>query len=363
LRKIVVFESDDWGSIRMPSVESFRKLEKAGLNLVGRDALRYNQNDTLASPEDLTKLFTVLSSVKDKNSNYAVFTPISIVGNPDFQKIKDSCFSKYYFEPFTETLKKYSGREGSFDLWKEGIARKIFVPQMHGREHLNISAWMRALRDNDKYTLLAFEEGCWGFLPDQSRFPGVDFQAAFLFKDLSELDFQKKIIEDGLNLFESLFGYRAEYFVPPNGPFNNSNNKTLFENGIKYRSVSKIQSEPFGNGRYKKVIHWLGQKEGNGLKYITRNCFFEPCQSGKDWVDSCMNDINISFRWGKPAIISTHRVNYIGALNPTNRVNGLKQLSILLGKIIKKWPEVEFITTPELGALINGGGGGKKTRI
>ena len=47
-RKIVVIESDDWGSIRMPSLETFEKLSSNGLNLSSGDALRYNKNDTLA---------------------------------------------------------------------------------------------------------------------------------------------------------------------------------------------------------------------------------------------------------------------------------------------------------------------------
>ncbi|MBK7480400.1 MAG: hypothetical protein IPI69_12245 [Bacteroidales bacterium] len=32
-RKIVVFESDDWGSIRMPSMEVYSEFRNKGLNL------------------------------------------------------------------------------------------------------------------------------------------------------------------------------------------------------------------------------------------------------------------------------------------------------------------------------------------
>jgi hypothetical protein len=166
------------------------------------------------------------------------------------------------------------------------------------------------------------------------------------------LVYQKSVIYEGLHLFRELFGYEAEYFVPPNGPFNNSLNKTLAENGIRYRCASKIQNEPLGFGKKKKVVHYLGQKEKNGIRYITRNCFFEPSQKGKDWVDSCLNDIKIAFRWHKPAIISSHRVNYIGALNPVNRDTGLNQLSVLLKQISKNWPDVEFMTTPQFGKLM-----------
>ncbi len=350
-RKIVVFESDDWGSIRMPSSDSFRRLEKAGLDLRSADAERYNLNDTLASVYDLENLFTVLSGVKDMRGNCAVFTPVSLVANPDFQKIRESDFQEYFYEPFTETLKHYPGCENSFELWKEGIEKKLFVPQMHGREHLNVTAWMRALRNGDKNTLLAFKEGMWGFVPVQ--YPEVDYQAAFLLNDPIELEYCKNVIIDGLKLFKKLFGFSAEFFVPPNGQFNSNLNRTLAENGIKFRFASKIQNESLGLGKTSKKFHYNGQKEKHGIRYIIRNCFFEPSLAGKDYIDSCLYEIKTAFHWNKPAIISSHRVNYIGLLNPSNRDSGLRQLSKLLKEITQNWPDVEFMTTPQMGVLMN----------
>ena len=349
-RKIIVFESDDWGSVRMPSLKSFEELEKAGLNLRTEDAERYNLNDSLATKEDLEKLFEVITSVKDKSGNYTVFTPVAVVANPDFKKIKEADFKEYFYEPFTETLKRSNGCEKSFEMWLEGIKNQIFIPQLHGREHLNVTAWMNALKRKDKQAHLAFNEGVWGFVPE--NYPIVDYQAAFLPGSPQELEYHKEILSDGIKLFKKIFGYQAEYFVPPNGYFNNSLNHTLAKNGIKYRSASKMQFEPLGNGKYRRVFHWLGQKDKSGIRYITRNCLFEPSQPGKDWVDSCLNDIHIAFKCHKPAVISTHRVNYAGSLNTSNRDKGLSQLKQLLQKIIKNWPEVEFMTTPQLGKLI-----------
>lgn len=351
-RKIVVIESDDWGSIRMPSLQVFKKLERAGLNLVGKDAKRYNLNDTLATANDLEKLFEVIISVKDCVGRNAVFTPVTLVANPDFGKIKDSGFNEYYYEPFTDTLKRYPGCEKSFDLWKEGITSGIFVPQLHGREHLNVIAWLNALRNQDPQTMSAFDEGMWGFVPGGDLLQGVDLQAAFLPFDLSEIEYHKEIIKEATDLFETLFGYRAEYFVPPNGIFHNSLNMTLVKNGIKYRSVRKLQTQPLGNGKHKKIIHWHGQQHSSGIRYLTRNSMFEPNHPGRDWVDSCMNSIKIAFRWQKPAIITTHRVNYIGALNPENRDKGLYQLKVLLKEITKNWPDAEFMTTAEMSQLM-----------
>jgi hypothetical protein len=118
-------------------------------------------------------------------------------------------------------------------------------------------------------------------------------------------------------------------------------------------STSKIQQEPMGEGKTRMVYHYIGQKNRLGQIYLTRNCFFEPSQPGRDWVDSCLNDIRIAFRCRKPAVISSHRVNYIGALDPKNRESGLRQLSALLKSILQQWPDVEFMTSDELGQFIS----------
>jgi len=70
-------------------------------------------------------------------------------------------------------------------------------------------------------------------------------------------------------------------------------------------------------------------------------------------VDSCLYDISTAFRWHKPAVVSSHRVNYIGALYKHNRENGLTQLGVLLKRIMKAWPGTEFVTSAELGEIIN----------
>lgn len=321
-----------------------------GLDLDGFDSYRYNHYDTLASSDDLAMIYEVLSDYKDKNGRNPVITAVSLVANPDFDKIKKSGFSKYYYEPFTNTLKKY-GRENAVQLWKEGKEKSLFVPQFHGREHLNIGIWIRALNNNDKETMLAFGENMWGFNNKHPR--GISYQAAFDLEFAEDLKIQEEIIKDGLKLFKTLHGFNAEYFVPPNGPFNNSLEKVAAENGIKYMMGPKIQREALGNGRTRKVLHWLGQKNKYGQRYITRNSYFEPSDKSKDWVDSCLSEIATAFRWHKPAVISSHRVNYIGSLDPANRSHGLQQLNKLLRKVVSNWENVEFMTSTELGELIS----------
>lgn len=353
-RHVVVIESDDWGSIRMSSKEAFDRMLKAGMPV---DRSHYNLYDSLECNDDLEQMYETLSKFKDSTGRHPVITGVNVVANPDFEKIKTNNFSEYIYEPYTETCKRYSNHDRVYDLWKEGIEKRLMVPMFHGREHLNAQFWMRALRDENKSTLVGFENEVTGM-------PGIkgeklpDFQAAFQIDTINDLVYQKEVLKTGLDLFEELYGYRSRYFVPTNGPFNNTLEKDLNEHGVKYINTGKKQKEPLGNGQYKINTRFIGDKNQYGQIYITRNCFFEPSSSGfekpanTDWINNCLKEIEIAFRWRKPAVISSHRVNYIGYLHPENRERSLKQLSELFSKMLKKWPNIEFMTSVELGDLI-----------
>lgn len=348
-KKVIVIESDDWGSIRMPSNNAFSIINNNRLDSTGT-CLRFNKYDTLADKDDLMALFETLSSFRDTKGNFPVMTALSVVANPDFDKIRKSDFTQYYYEPFTTTLDRYYPTANPYPLWIEGIQNKLFLPQFHGREHLNVAVWIQALKLKDVEARIAFDNRLWGF--NNRHKYGITYQAAFDIEDISQLHYQAEIIKDGLRLFEQLFGYRASYFVPPNGPFNNQLEAVAASEGIRFMFAPKIQYEPLGEGKIKKRFHYPGQQNRHGQYYLSRNCFFEQSEPGKDWVDGCLNDINIAFRFHKPAVISSHRVNYIGALDPANRTRGLQQLKVLLGTILKTWPDVEFLSSVELGELM-----------
>lgn len=355
-RHIVVIESDDWGSVRMSSLDSFERLKAAGIPV---DKGQYNLYDALESNGDLEMLFDTLRRFKDSTGRHPVMTGVNVVANPDFDAIRANGFSEYVYEPYTKTCERYKGHDRVYELWKQGIAERLFVPVLHGREHLNAQFWMRALQGGNKSTLAAFNEGVTG-IPRKGIGGEMvpNFQAAFLIETVNDLPYQKEVIRTGAELFEKLYGYRAKFFVPTNGWFNNSLEKDLYDSGVKYIDTAKRQEEPLGNGETKINTRFIGDKNQLGQIYLTRNCFFEPAATGYEvpanyeWLGYCLKEIEIAFRWHKPATISSHRVNYIGYLHPENREKGLKALSQLLDEIIKRWPDVEFMTSVELGDLI-----------
>ena len=350
-RKICVFESDDWGSIRMPYDKAYKDLIKHNI-INPRNLTHYHIYDALESNEDLSSLFDIIHSFYDSNGNHPMFTGLNIIANPDFEKIRKSDFNEYYHEPFTKTLKRYPNHDKVYTLLLEGINNNLFIPQFHGREHLNVSAWLKALKKESSKTKVAFTYGITGINPITINESSIQFQAAFDFFNKNELANHKYIIEEGTILFKKLMGYKPSYFVPPNGPFNHSLCPTLKQYGIDYLLLNKLQREPLGNSKYKTRINWLGKKNQNNQIILTRNASFEPSAGGKDWVNSCLKNIEIAFSTKKPAIISSHRVNYIGSLDSRNRTRNLKLLKTLLSKILFYWPDVEFMSSVELGNII-----------
>ena len=353
-RHIIVIESDDWGSIRMSSKESFNTLKQARIDV---DKNHYNTNDALESNTDLQMLMEILSKHKDATGRNVVMTGVNVVANPNFDKIRENGFTQYVYEPYTETCKKYPDHDKVHDLWQQGIKERLLVPAFHGREHLNTKRWMRALQNGCESTILAFDHGVTGISRGIDGLKLGSYQAAFDIDNVADLEYQAEVLKTGLDLFEELYGYRSKFFIPTNGPFNNQLETVVKKLGVDYLGTGKIQIEPLGNNQYKKHFRYLGKKSNDGIMYMTRNAFFEPNSwehsSSKDWVNDCLKEIEIAFRWHKPATISSHRVNYIGWLNENNRINGLKKLDILLVQIAKRWPDVEFMTSEELGDLIS----------
>jgi hypothetical protein len=337
-KKIVVIESDDWGAIRMPSKKAYHDLVKKG---VINDDNPFTKYDSLASGEDLNLLFEVLSSVKGADGKPAILTADCIMANPDFERIIKSGYKEYYYETFAETLKKYPNHSKCFDIWKQGINQKIFKPQLHGREHLNVLPWLKHLRQNEKAYSYAFERGTYAI--------NANIVAALNYRNIAEREYLDEVINDACVLFEKAFGFKSDTFIAPNYTWDSEVEQSLKNNSIDYLQGSKTQNVPTLAGKNQIKYHYTGQKNKLKQTYLVRNCLFEPSISPHlDYVSVCMKHISSSFYWKKPAIISSHRLNYVGYLDEGNRDKNLRSLKDLLNRIIKTWPDVIFTSTDEL---------------
>ena len=175
----------------------------------------------------------------------------------------------------------------------------------------------------------------------------IDYFNAFDYDSPDEKQQLEEVMKDGLSLFERVWGYKAMAFCAPCGVISRETVDVAAKNGIRL-SAGQFFS-PDGSGSYNKIDKKWGDKGVEGMRFYRRNCKFEPSKNHDiDWVDRCMSEINIAFRWGKPANIDSHRVNFIGSIYEENRDYTLKEMKRLLKEIIKRWPDVEFVTSEEL---------------
>lgn len=349
-RKIVVLDSDDWGSIGLPSRETLDRIQNAGFNLKLNPYLEY---DALASEDDLNSLFDVLRRHKDVNGNHPVFTANTVVANPDFERIEKSGFKEYHYEYFTESLTRYP--KHSFDLWAQGMKEGLFFPQFHAREHLNIAFWMKALQEGHSQILFGFKNRF--YILDKPTHPAIEHSctSAHYPKSYEEFILIREALEDGLNVFENIFGFRSKSFTGTGYIWNSDFEAVLSDGGVKYLKGLLVQMNPdYRTGNLGKKYHYTGQVNKHGQVHLVRNAFFEPglTRDNSHTVEDCLSRIRFAFNSRKPAIVSTHRINYIGFIDEGFRKTNLELLDLLLKKVIAEFPEVEFMTTDELGALI-----------
>jgi hypothetical protein len=352
-RKIVVISVDDYGNVRLDSKQAREKMDQAGLKVQSR----FDAFDALETREDLEHLFDVLRSVKDKNGHHAVFTPFALPCNINFEKVVESDFSGYWYETLPETYGKLAtGQPGAYEdawkMWESGISDGLMKPQFHGREHLNLKVLLEKLAAKDHEVLTALRNRSYTSLSN-SGYTTISYTAAFDFWEKSENASFAEIIKEGVGAFEKVFRYKTVHFNSPGGREHPIIHELLKREGIKYIDTPLVKYEHQGLGKYKRVINYTGKKNHLNMFYQVRNVVFEPTHDrGINWVNYTLDQIEAAFRWHKPAIISSHRVNFCGHIDEDNRKKGLGNLKLLLQQMVKKWPDVEFMSANELGELM-----------
>lgn len=350
-RKIVVIESDDWGSIRMPSKEVYEKCLKAGYPV---DLNPYERYDSLASQDDLELLFDLLLGFKDKHSNHPVITANCVVANPDFEKIEKSGFNEYHYELISETFKRYPEHHNNFNLWLQGKDDKLFHPQFHAREHLNVSKFMNALQTNDNDVHFGFRNRMPGSVRKGAAKNGNYFVEATYYNSIEDKDEKLKIYLEGLKLFEKLFGYKSESIIPPNYTWSQDYDFETSKVGVKYIQGIRKYREPDNNSGAVFNSRYLGKENKACQIQLVRNVFFEPTiLQFNDQVERTLLQMKIAFAMHKPAVICSHRINFVGYIDQKNRDNNLKMLQEIIEKALIKWPDIEFCTSNELGRIIS----------
>ena len=102
-------------------------------------------------------------------------------------------------------------------------------------------------------------------------------KAAFWPESQSHFEQIRKIAEDGLNLFERLFGYRSASLVPCNYVMPADLEAFVGSHGVKLIQGQRGQLRPSTDGATMSTRRgYTGQRNRQGQLYGVRNVKFEP---------------------------------------------------------------------------------------
>jgi hypothetical protein len=349
-KKFLLIESDDWGAVRMPSREVYDKLVGSNIQV---DKVSFDKHDAVESEEDLLSLFKTLQKFTDKKGNPAVLTAYHVVANPDFNRIEATQKKEYHYETILDTYARHEHTRKVPELIKFGMKAGIYIPQFHGREHIHVKRYMEAINSASEKEQIAFKNKA--IISSKSvtctkpytkgYFKGFGFSSS---EEYGEIE---AIHRDGLKIFKDIFGRPSVTFMAQGSVWGDHILPMLKEDGVQL--VSGQQSVPFGDAKLKQINKKWGSKNKLNQLHWRRNCMFEPGRNQNfDWVGKCLEEIEIAFKWGKPAVISAHRENFIGSIFEENRVETLQKMEMLLAQVLKRWPDVQFISTDELAKIM-----------
>jgi hypothetical protein len=215
---------------------------------------------------------------------------------------------------------------------------------------VNVPVWMEKLQSGDETYRMCFDQNYAHHTSPDMKAPIV---AAYYFRNEQDFEVINNSLDDGIKLFKSTFGRSPSVFNPPNGIFHSDYYPVLTAGGVTSIDASHRRQEPDKNGGLTMKRHSFGSISAERLVHFISNCAFEPVKRKRSVVDDTLKQIEAAFRWKKPALINTHRINYVKGRGGDQRDLGLNGLSELLNRLTAKWPDIEFMGTGEFGRFMN----------
>lgn len=343
----VVFESDDWGAC-----ETVRNAgDAAALQPLWDEVLERPRPilSTLETPADLSRLYETLGGVTGADGLPAVFTAFTCTGNPDFDAIRET--GEYRDIGIDEGVPSGWQRGDLLSAWRDGVARGVHAPEFHGNLHHTSPVTLMEL---------LHEDGPEGRLARES----FDREAYCQGRHVPE--FEGMTVREqlawnrtGIERFARAFGFRPACAITSDAlpeteviwALLGIRAVCLKNCRVNSGQVVVYPTKPWNNqdpnvplGAYDPVID---------VVYMVRNAFFE-CAANPDQSADVVLDV-IRARWSEnePAIISTHRANYV-SLDPARAETGFAELRRLLRSLSADTP-ARFLTTAEVADIYRQG--------
>ena len=331
---VLVIESDDWGLQRRASRERLRSFGEPG----------EWADETAETDGDLHRLFDVLDRHRDATGRPAAFSGNVVVTNPDHDAIARDRYDVYHEIPI-------STREDLRVAWQEGVERRVFFAELHGRRHFSVEAWLADLRRDvpgARELSSEYRHGGLSLLEGQNWRYHTEYVSWRTGVEPDEKTLAAEL-KDSLDILERIFGRRPTSTIAPHYIFSSRVEKAWRKAGLRFVQGANyhiLRSEDGGHGTA-SVSHSLGERSPSGLLHLHRFIRFEPRpERPHQGVAAALGSIRWCFDQRIPAVVDTHRINFTGRY----REGGLRALDELLHALKPLRPL--FLTTGELGEAI-----------
>jgi hypothetical protein len=255
--KYILIESDDWG---LEMTHNNAALEFLA-SKYGRESFTRWTTDSLETPNDLKQLYQLLFLYKDSFDKPPVITANFITHNIDYSK-RDAI----HFRPISEGFS--TGFESPLDLYKEGIAQRYIVPQLHGFSHYHLEVLNQLFQSDEGQELYAQKALPAYFTIKNKR--KVYIQNWQMKWPLSPR-YLKKYIQLAHDEFKKYFGFPSVSIIPPTYAFNPANYNILKQEGISAMQGANVLVD--GDG---KLIFNLWNRKKRGIHALARICRLDP---------------------------------------------------------------------------------------
>jgi hypothetical protein len=309
---VLIFESDDWG---------YGPLEQA---------------------ERLDEIASVLSRHRDSAGHPAVMTLGVVLCGPDTGRMAaENCAAYRRIGLSSPALARVRAAMAS------GARDGVFALQLHGMEHF----WPGVLLSRTAHDSSVREWLTGGSFPETERLPPA-LQSRWI--DASSLPSQalpadaiEIAAEEEVTAFHAMCGQPAEVVVPPTfvwtpaveTAWRRAGVRVLITPGVRY-GRRDAEGKPVKDGT---VFH-NGQQSTPGLTCLVRDAYFEPALGHR--AERALAEVEAKRRLGRPALMETHRSNFVGESAKTAR--SLAELDRLLGTARQRWPGMRFVSCAEL---------------
>ena len=343
--RAVVLQSDDWG-LRgfVPDQMTLQGLDKAKLG--GTHFPEIYWQSTLEDSVDVADMMAILLRHRGRDDQPAVFQPNMILSKQSVASSPATAADKDSWQTDPRYL-----RPGLDQSIATAIAVGVWQPELHGLHHFDPADRRHALSQDDGDINRAFQLGVLVF-------PGSHHAY--------ELGPQRSLEDvrdywDGIDArFEEEYGQPFSSVIAGDYVWEPRHEEYFRELGVRAIQAKSHQRrrDIHGPALWKRLSKaWLRSWDRftvNDIVYLDRVALLETAQSSdpEHHRRQCVRDVEVAWQEGRPAIIETHRVNYV--LTDTNsEQKGRTHLDQLLTELDSRKPL--YVSDSELVGMIKRG--------